>query len=55
VLYVKLQKALYWLMRASLLFYRKLRIELETYGFEVNPYDPCVVNLDSPREKNSSQ
>ena len=44
ILYVKLQKALYGLMRASLLFYRKLRKELEDNGFEVNPYDPCVAN-----------
>jgi len=44
ILYVKLQKALYGLMRASLLFYRKLRKELEDYGFEINPYDPCIVN-----------
>jgi hypothetical protein len=33
ILYVKLQKALYRLMRASLLFCRKLRKELEDYGF----------------------
>jgi len=44
ILYVKLQKALYGLMRASLLFYRKLRKELEDYEFEINPYDPCVGN-----------
>ncbi len=44
ILYVKLQKALYGLMWASLLFYRKLRKELEDYGFEINPYDPCVAN-----------
>ena len=44
MLYVKLQKALYGLMQASLLFYRKLRKEFEAYGFEVNPYDPCVAN-----------
>jgi hypothetical protein len=44
ILHVKLQKALYGLMRASLLFYRKLRKELEDYGFKVNPYDPCVAN-----------
>ncbi len=31
-------------MRASLLFYRKLRKELEGYGFEVNPYNPCVAS-----------
>ncbi len=44
ILYVKLQKMLYGLMQASLLFYRKLRKELEDYGFKVNPYDPCVAN-----------
>ncbi len=44
ILYVKLQKALFGLMRASLLFYRKLRKELEDYGFEINPYNPCVAN-----------
>ena len=44
ILYVKLQKVLYGLMRASLLFYRKLRKELEDYRFKVNPYDPCMAN-----------
>ena len=44
VLYVKLQKALYGLRRASLLFYRKLRKELEDFGFVINPYDPCMAN-----------
>ena len=44
ILYVKSQKALYGLMRVSLLFYRKLRKELEAYGFKVNPYDPCMTN-----------
>ena len=42
---MKLQKTLYGLMRASLLFYRKLRKELEGYGLVVNPYDPCVANM----------
>jgi hypothetical protein len=46
-LYVKLQKALYWLMRSSLLFYMKLRKELEEYGFVVNPHNPCVANMIS--------
>jgi hypothetical protein len=45
ILYVKLQEALYGLMRASLLFYRKLCKELEEYGFVVNPYNPCVANM----------
>ncbi len=44
ILYVKLQKALYGLMQASLLFYWKLRKELEGYGFEINPHDPCIAN-----------
>ncbi len=47
ILYNKLQKALYGLMRASLLFYRKLRKELEAYGFEINPYDPCIANKET--------
>ena len=29
-------------MRSRLLFYRKLRGELEAYGFKINPYDPWV-------------
>jgi hypothetical protein len=33
-------------MRVSLLFYRKLRKELEDFGFTVNPYNPCVANKD---------
>ncbi len=45
ILYVKLQKALCGLMRASLSFYTKLQKELEQYGFEVNPYDPCIANM----------
>ena len=32
------------MLRAALLFYRKLRADLEDMGFEVNPYDPCVAN-----------
>ncbi len=44
IFYVKLQKALYGLMRASLLFYKKLQKEMEQYGFMINPYNPCVAN-----------
>ena len=46
VLYVRLQKALYGLMRAALLFYRKLRRELESMGFEVNPYSWIAREVD---------
>ncbi len=42
VLYLRLQKALYGMMKNALLFYRKLVSELKEMGFEINPYDPCV-------------
>jgi hypothetical protein len=44
MLYVRLSKALYGMLRAALLFYKRLRKDLENMGFEVNPYNPCVVN-----------
>jgi hypothetical protein len=44
ILYVQLYKSMYGLLRSALLFYRKLRSELEAIGFVVNPYDPCVAN-----------
>jgi hypothetical protein len=45
VLYVELQKALYGTLQASLLFWENLTEFLTTeMGFEVNPYDSCVVN-----------
>ena len=37
ILYVRVLKALYGLLRSALLFYKKLRGELEKMGFEVNP------------------
>ena len=42
---MKLQKALYGLMQASPLFYRKLRKEFEAYVQTMNPYDPCMANM----------
>ena len=44
LLYVRLNKALYGMLRAALLFYKRLRRWLEDTGFKVNPYDPCVAN-----------
>ena len=44
MLYVRLNKALYGMLKAALLFYKRLRRWLEDSGFEVNPYDPCVAN-----------
>jgi hypothetical protein len=46
ILHVKIQKALYGLLRSALLFYQKLVGDLESNGFVLNPYDPCVANKD---------
>ena len=43
-LIVQCQNAIYGTMTASLLHYKKLRKSLEEWGFEFNPYDPCVAN-----------
>ena len=45
MLYVRLSKALHGMLRAALLFYKRLRNDLENMGFGVNPYDPCVTNI----------
>jgi hypothetical protein len=44
VLYVKLLNALYGILKAVLLFYKKLIKDLMGIGFNLNPYDPCVAN-----------
>ena len=44
MLYVCLYKALYGMLRAALLFYKRLRSYLEDRVFVVNPYYPCVAN-----------
>ena len=44
VLYVKLKKALYGTVQASLLFWKNLTETLVSWGFEINPYDWCVAN-----------
>jgi hypothetical protein len=44
VVYVRLLKALYGTMQASLLFGKDLTAELKKSGFTVNPYDECVAN-----------
>jgi hypothetical protein len=44
VLYVKLQKALYGCLRSALLFYLKFVGDIESQGFTINPYDPCIAN-----------
>ena len=44
ILYVKMQKALYGMLKSVLLFYKKLVGDLEGAGFKLNPYNPCVAN-----------
>jgi len=44
ILLVQCMNALYGSMVASLMFYKKLVTALKTYGFEYNPYEPCVAN-----------
>lgn len=44
ILYVRLQKALYSLLKSALLFYKQLVTDLTNIGSTLNPYDPCVAN-----------
>jgi hypothetical protein len=46
ILFIKMQKALYGLLRSALHFYRKLVAKLEGDGFKLNPYDLCLTNKD---------
>ena len=32
------------MMKSALLLYRKLVLDLQEMGFEINPYNPCVAN-----------
>ncbi len=41
---VQCLNALYGTMVALLLYYKKFIKSLKSKGFELNPYDPCVVN-----------
>ncbi|KAL7562441.1 hypothetical protein ACA910_020582 [Epithemia clementina (nom. ined.)] len=44
ILYVIVTKAIYGMLVSALLFYKKLKKDLEEIGFKVNPYDPCIAN-----------
>ena len=43
-LYVRMLKALYGMLVSALLYYKKFRKDIESIGFEVNPYDMCIAN-----------
>ena len=38
-------KALYGILIASILYYKKFRRDIKSIGFEVNPYDACAANI----------
>ena len=44
VLYVRMLKALYGMLKASILYYKKFRADIESIGYIINPFDPCVAN-----------
>jgi hypothetical protein len=44
VIYARLLKALYGTLRAARMFYDLITKKFEAWGFEQNPYDPCVAN-----------
>ena len=46
VIYVWVLRAIYGMLEAALLWYKKFRKQLEENGFKFNPYDPCVANKD---------
>ena len=37
-------KALYGMIKVSILYYKKFRTDIESIGYLVNPYDACVAN-----------
>ena len=39
-------RAIYGMLVASLIWYKKFKQDLESIGFEFNPYDPCVANRE---------
>ncbi len=50
VLYLRLQKAIYGMMKSAFLFYRKLISELKEMGFEVQRIQSLHCQQDSERE-----
>ena len=44
MLYVRMTKALYGMLKSALWFYEKLREDLKKQGFKVTSHDPCVAN-----------
>ena len=45
-IYCKLNVALYWTLKAAILFWKELIASLKKRGFVINPYDLCIANKD---------
>ena len=44
IIYVKLKNAVYWYLQSTLLFYRRLPLDVVKKGFVINCYNPYVPN-----------
>ena len=53
VLYVKLLKALYGMLVSLPQYYKKFCKDMESIGFVINPYDPCIANLIVDRKQHT--
>ena len=42
VIYVQILKALYGMIKVSMLYYKKFRADIESIGYKTNPYNSCV-------------
>ncbi len=46
IIFVKMQKSIYRLLRSALLLYKKLVANRGSIKFKFDPYDPCVANKE---------
>ena len=46
VLYVEIVRAIYGMLEAALMWYRRFRTDLEKEGFKFHDYDPCIAFKD---------
>jgi hypothetical protein len=53
VIYLQVLRALYGMLVSALIWYRKIRADLEGIGFVFNPYDPCVANRMIKRKQHT--
>jgi hypothetical protein len=45
LLYVKILKAIYSILAASILYCKKFRKDIKVIGHKANPYDMCLANI----------